>query len=90
MTLLGDHTLGLVAHDRGEPAAALEHFERAERRNDAAGFLDPAFRQLPNGIEALIALGRLDEASAQIADYEQRCARSGMRASWRWSPATAG
>ena len=70
----GDHTLGVVALDRGEPAAALEHFERAERRNDAAGFMDPAFRQLPNGIEALIALGRLDEASARIADYEQRCA----------------
>jgi DNA-binding CsgD family transcriptional regulator len=70
----GDHTLGLVALDRGEPAAALEHFERAERRNDAAGFMDPAFRQLPNGIEALIALGRLDEASARIAEYEQRCA----------------
>ena len=69
----GDHTLGLVALDRGEPTSALEHFERAERRNDAAGFLDPAFRQLPNGIEALIALGRLDEASARIAGYEQRC-----------------
>ena len=69
----GDHTLGLVALDRGEPAAALEHFERAERRNDAAGFMDPACRQLPNGVEALIALGRLDEASVRIADYEQRC-----------------
>ena len=69
----GDHTLGLVALDRGEPAAALEHFERAERRNDAAGFMDPAVRQLPNGVEALIAVGRLDEASARIADYEQRC-----------------
>ena len=55
----GDHTLGLVALDRGEPAAALEHFERSERRNDAAGFMDPVCRQPPNGIEALIALGRL-------------------------------
>jgi DNA-binding CsgD family transcriptional regulator len=70
----GDHTLGLVALDRGDPAAALVHFEQAERRNDAAGFMDPAFRQLPNGIEALIALGRLDDASARIAEYEQRCA----------------
>jgi DNA-binding CsgD family transcriptional regulator len=69
----GDHTLGLVALDRDEPAAALEHFERSERHNDAAGFLDPASRQLPNGIEALVALGLLDEASARIADYEQRC-----------------
>ena len=69
----GDHTLGLVAFDRGEPAAALEHFERSERRSDAAGIQDPACRQLPNGIEALIALGRLDEAADRIGEYEQRC-----------------
>ena len=69
----GDHTLGLVALDRGEPAAALEHFERAERRNDAAGFMDSISRQPPNGIEALIGLGRLDDAAARIAEYEGRC-----------------
>lgn len=69
----GDHTLGLVALDRDQPAAALDHFERAERRNDAVGFLDPACRPLPNGIEALIAVGRLDDAAARIAAYEQRC-----------------
>ena len=69
----GDHTLGLVALDRGEPAAALEHFERAERRNDAAGFMDPVSRQPPNGIDALIGLGRLDDAAARIAEYESRC-----------------
>ena len=70
----GDHTLGLVALDRGEPAAALDHFERSERHNDAVGFQDPACRQLPNGIEALIALGRLDAAADRIGEYEQRCA----------------
>ena len=69
----GDHTLGLVALDRGDPATALERFDRAERRNDAAGFLDPVCRQPPNGIEALIGLGRLDDAAARIAEYEGRC-----------------
>ena len=69
----GDHTLGLVALDRGDAAAALDNFERAERRNDAAGFIDPVCRQPPNGIEALIALGRLDDAAARIAGYEDRC-----------------
>jgi DNA-binding CsgD family transcriptional regulator len=69
----GDHTLGLVALERGDPAAALEHFDRAERRNDAAGFLDPVSRQLPNGIEALIGLGRVEDAAARIAEYEGRC-----------------
>ena len=69
----GDHTLGLVALDRGEPAAALEHFEDSERRNDAAGFIDPVCRQPPNGIEALIGLGRLEDAAARIAEYEGRC-----------------
>ena len=60
----GDYSLGLVALDRGEPAAALEHFEDSERRNDAAGFIDPVCRQPPNGIEALIGLGRLEDAAA--------------------------
>jgi len=69
----GDHTLGLVELDRNEPTAALDHFERAERRHDAVGFRDPACRPLPNGIEALIALGRLDEAAAQSDACEQRC-----------------
>ena len=69
----GDHTLGLVALDRGDPTTALEHFDRSERRNDAAGFLDPVSRQLPNGIEALIGLGRVEDAAARIAEYEARC-----------------
>ena len=69
----GDYSLGLVALERGEPAAALEHFEDSERRYDAAGFIDPVARQPPNGIEALIGLGRLEDAAARIAEYEGRC-----------------
>ena len=69
----GDHALGLAALDRGDPTAALEHSERSDRRYDAAGWVDPAFRHSPTGIEALIALGRLAEADARIADYERRC-----------------
>jgi DNA-binding CsgD family transcriptional regulator len=68
----GDHALGLAALARGEPAAALEHFESSARRYDAAGWMDPAFRHAPVEIEALIALGRLDSAAARIAEYEQR------------------
>ena len=33
----------------------------------------PLSRHSPTGIEALIALGRLAEADARIADYERRC-----------------
>ena len=36
----GEHALGLVALERGDPGAALEHFERSARRYDAAGWLD--------------------------------------------------
>jgi DNA-binding CsgD family transcriptional regulator len=68
----GDHVLGLVALERGDPAAALEHFESSARRYDAAGWMEPAFRHAPVEIEALIALRRLDEAAARIADYEER------------------
>ena len=70
----GDHTLGTGRVDRGEPSAALEHFERGGATPTPPDGRDPAMRNLPNGIEALIALGRLEEAFAQIADYEQRCA----------------
>ena len=69
----GDHALGLAALERGEAAAALEHFDRSGRRYDAAGWVDPAFRHSPTDIEALIALGRLDEADARVAEYEARC-----------------
>jgi DNA-binding CsgD family transcriptional regulator len=69
----GDHTLGLVALERGDPAAALKHFEDAERRHDAVGFIDPAVRPVPGDIAALVALGRLDDATARIASYEERC-----------------
>lgn len=69
----GDHALCLVALGRGDPAGALAHFERAERRHDAAGVVDPAFRHSPTPFEALIALGRLDDALARIAEYERRC-----------------
>jgi DNA-binding CsgD family transcriptional regulator len=69
----GDHTLGLIALERDDPEAALSHFERSERRYDAAGWIDPAFRQSPSGTEALISLGRLDDAAAQVARLEARC-----------------
>ena len=72
----GDHVLGLAALERGEAEAALEHFERSGRRYEAAGWVDPAFRHAPTDIEALIALGRLDEADARIAEYEGAAPRA--------------
>jgi len=68
----GDHALGLVALERGDPGAALQYFERSGHRYDAAGWMDTGFRHAPVEIEALIALGRLDSAAARIAEYEQR------------------
>jgi DNA-binding CsgD family transcriptional regulator len=69
----GDHTLGLIALDRGKPTAALQHFERVDQRHDATGRVDPAFRRSPAGIEALLGIGRLDAAADRIAEYERRC-----------------
>ena len=50
----------------------------------------PRFQALPTGIEALIALGRLAEADARIADYERRCSPSATHAAWRAPPSAAG
>ena len=46
---VGRPHLGLVALDRGEPAWRWSTSRDAERRNDAAGFMDPVCRQRPTG-----------------------------------------
>lgn len=68
-----DHAQGVIELGRGRHEEALEHFDRAEQTYDDAGIGHPGYRKLPTGIEALLALGRLDEAEGQIARAEARC-----------------
>jgi DNA-binding CsgD family transcriptional regulator len=67
--------LGFLELSLGNPAAALEQLMVAEEIRDAF-LLEPAMRpELPDTLEALIALGELDEAEARIETWEDRASR---------------
>jgi DNA-binding CsgD family transcriptional regulator len=82
------HALGLLELAAGDPAAAHEALGPMTQLVVKRGPLDPGwwgFRMLPDDTEALIRLGRLEEAQALLAPFEER-ARSLGRA---WAMATA-
>ena len=55
----------------GDPRAAIATFARAEASADALGIREPAFREWrPEYVEALLQLGRIDEADALTSDWE--------------------
>ena len=74
-------TLGFLEHSLGNPAAAHRHLAPLVKRMADAGIVEPgATRFIPDEIEALIQLGRLDHAESLIVRFERR-ARSLDRAS---------
>lgn len=77
--------LGFLELSLGRPAEADAHLSRALELKEAMGVLEPAyFRIVPDEVEALVALGRLDEAEALLAPFEE-AGRSLDRA---WAMAT--
>jgi DNA-binding CsgD family transcriptional regulator len=71
----GRYALGLLELSLGRPAEAHGHFARLVEAQVAAGFGDPgAQRYLPDEIEALVALGELEEAERLLAPFEERAA----------------
>jgi DNA-binding CsgD family transcriptional regulator len=55
----------------GAPQAAIVQFERAEQAADAGGSEDPSMRHwLPDYVEALLLLGRIEEAADLTSDWE--------------------
>lgn len=70
--------LGLVARWSGDPGRAVEHFAIAEMSNRALGSLEPSLaRWRADYVEALLELGRLDEAVAILEPWEADAARLG-------------
>jgi DNA-binding CsgD family transcriptional regulator len=64
--------LGFLELSLGRPAEADAYLSRAVELSDAMGVREPAyFRVVPDEIEALVALGRLDEAEALLAPFEE-------------------
>jgi DNA-binding CsgD family transcriptional regulator len=68
-------TLGFVELSRGNAAAALPHLRRAVEKREAF-VLEPAMREeIGDLVEALVAVGELEEADATVATWEERARR---------------
>jgi len=77
--------LGFLELSLGRPAEADAYLSRAVELEQAMGVREPAyFRVVPDEVEALVALGKLDEAEALLAPFED-AGRSLDRA---WAMAT--
>jgi DNA-binding CsgD family transcriptional regulator len=74
-------TSGLVSVWSGDAAGAIEHFAAAERMAESAGWLEPSLCWWRDEfVEALLELGRIDEAE-EILDAWQSGARR-LRREW--------
>ncbi|HYF12240.1 MAG TPA: AAA family ATPase [Actinomycetota bacterium] len=64
--------LGFLELSLGRPAEADAYLSRAVELERTMGVREPAyFRVVPDEVEALVALGRLDEAEALLAPFEE-------------------
>jgi DNA-binding CsgD family transcriptional regulator len=65
--------LGFVELSRGDPASALEYLLPAWEIRDSVRLLEPGHRlELADTLEALIAVGELEEAEAKLVPWEER------------------
>jgi len=72
--------LGFVELSLGRPERALAWLEPAWRLLSEAGYVEPsAFRFVPDQVEALVLLGRLDEADATLSPFLENAKRLGRR-----------
>jgi DNA-binding CsgD family transcriptional regulator len=78
-------TLGFLELSLGRPAEAEAHLSRAIELERAMGVREPAyFRIVPDEVEALVALGRLDDAEALLVPFEE----AGRNLDRAWAIAT--
>ena len=69
--------LGFLELSLGRPAEADAFLSRAIELERAMGVREPAyFRVVPDEVEALVGLGRLDEAEALLAPFEEAAGTS--------------
>ncbi|HYZ13884.1 MAG TPA: AAA family ATPase [Actinomycetota bacterium] len=77
--------LGFLELSLGRPAEADAYLSRAVELEQAMGVGEPAyFRIVPDEVEALVALGRIDEAEALLAAFEE----AGRNLDRAWAIAT--
>ena len=73
--------LGFLELSSGNPSEAHRYLSRAVELKDAMGVREPAyFRIVSDEVEALVALGRLDEAEALLGPFED--AGRGLDRAW--------
>ncbi|MGH2737626.1 MAG: LuxR C-terminal-related transcriptional regulator [Actinomycetota bacterium] len=78
--------LGFVELSRGHHAEAHRYLARAIELKETMGVQEPAyFRIVPDDVEALVALGRLDEAEVLLGPFEE----TGRELDRAWALATA-
>lgn len=69
----GFHALGLAALSSGDAEEAAEHLLAAIEISNAVGVREPGHLAfVPDAVEALVELGRLDEARAVLEPFESR------------------
>ena len=78
-------SLGLVEMAVGDLEAALAHLERATNLESSIGYSPAVLRTMPDTIEALLAVDRVDDAAHLVATLEQHAAQSQLP----WGSATA-
>ena len=72
LQILDLSVLGFLELSLGRPAEADAYLSRAVELERAMGVREPAyFRIVPDEVEALVALGRLDEAEALLVPFEE-------------------
>jgi DNA-binding CsgD family transcriptional regulator len=65
--------LGFIELSCGDPAAALVYLEPAWEIRDSVRLLEPGHRlELADTLEAMIAVGRLEDAEAKLSVWEER------------------
>jgi DNA-binding CsgD family transcriptional regulator len=65
--------LGFIELSRGDPTAALRYLEPAWEIRDSVRLLEPGHRlELADTLEALIAVGRLEDAEQKLGAWEER------------------
>ena len=75
-TMLATSALGFLELSLGDPAEADRHLGPLVERMETAGIREPgAVRFVPDEIEALVVLGRVEEAEALLSRLEERALR---------------
>jgi DNA-binding CsgD family transcriptional regulator len=70
--------LGFIELSRGEPAAAAAWLDPLHDQYRAGGMVEPGvYSFLPDLVEALVAVGRLDRAAAVLDPFERHATRLG-------------